>query len=70
MRNLTANQYKISADIAGNIATVWFAGGVVSPILVGSENITRLISSVLIGLLMAIAFIAAALAFAKRIQND
>lgn len=69
-KKLTDNQYRISADIAGNIATVWFAAGVVSPLFVKTASLTQVVISIVIGLGMTAIFTSLALFLVQKTKND
>lgn len=70
MTKLTDSQYQTSADVAGNIATVWFAAGVISPLFVKPEASGQIIISILAGLVMTICFALIAITLAKGVKND
>lgn len=62
---LDSIQRKVAADIAGNIATAWFAGGVIGPIFIKSNNLSEIIVPLAVGIGMAGLFSIIALYLAK-----
>jgi hypothetical protein len=68
--DLTPSQYRITSEIAGNIATAWFVAGVISPIFVKPQNIVYLFTTILLGLIMTSIFVFVALTLARKSKND
>jgi len=67
---LAPKQYQVAAEIAGNIATAWFAAGVISPFFIQPSNIFRLLISLVGSLLFTITFTTIALVLAGEASND
>lgn len=65
MRKLSSTQRKQLAEILGNIAVAWFAGGIISP-LFAHAVLGEAILYVLIGLLLTVFFSAVSVTLVGR----
>ena len=64
---LTRSQQKQLADIVGNIASAWFAAGIISP-LFSKSSVTEAVLYLLLGLLMTAFFTYVSLALVEKVR--
>ena len=64
---LTRSQHKQLADIIGNIASAWFAAGIISP-LFSKLSITEALLYLLLGIMMTVCFTYVSLALVAKVR--
>lgn len=69
MKRLSIGQRKVAAEIIGNIAVTWFAGGVISPIFVRTKTISEFAFSLILGLITSLVFARGAISLVKGVKT-
>lgn len=65
MTPLNLHQRQALSQIIGNISAAWFSAGIISPIFIKIESLSKLLFSVITTIIMAIAFAAGSVILVK-----
>ena len=68
MNNLSNLQLKTLSEIVGNISVAWFAGGVVTPVFIGTFDLTKIFIYQTLGIFMSVTFSSLSLYIIRNVK--